>query len=56
MHQVINAQWHAKVGLPLFYTPCIIWSERELESSEINITETLPSDKLSIFSRLSIEE
>ncbi len=22
IHPVINAQWHAKVGLPFFYTPC----------------------------------
>ena len=24
IHLVINAQWHAKVGLPFFETPCTV--------------------------------
>ncbi len=31
---VINAQWHAKVGLPFFYTPCIRPGQTKMRMDE----------------------
>ncbi len=35
-----NAQWHAKVGLPFFYTPCIISETPKLKKKIIKQVKT----------------